>query len=76
MEVKIMSKSRSVFKDALTMSMGVERILTEISLYEALNKRSKSVKKRLERLYMAREQLVENPKESADLVKQFKETYS
>mgnify|MGYP000521751762 CR=1 FL=1 len=71
-----MSKSRSVFKDALTMSMGVERILTEISLYEALNKRSKSVKKRLERLYMAREQLVENPKESADLVKQFKETYS
>jgi len=25
---------------------------------------------------MAREQLVENPKESADLVKQFKETYS
>ena len=71
-----MSKSRSVFIDALTMSMGVERILTEISLYEALNKRSKSVKKRLERLYMAREQLVENPKESADLVKQFKETYS
>ena len=68
-----MSIGRSVSRDAITMSKGIKSIKEEISFWEPLSRKTKSVKKRLERLYAARVQLVENPKESQDLIKQLKE---
>ena len=68
-----MSTSRSVFKDTLAMSMGMDGVLNEINFWESKSKKVKSVKKRLERLYQARISLTENPKESKQLVDQLKE---
>jgi len=68
-----MSIGRSVSRDAIAMSKGIKSIKEEISFWEPLSRKTKSVKKRLERLYAARVQLVENPKESQDLIKQLKE---
>lgn len=68
-----MSTSRSVFKDTLAMSMGIDRVLNEIKFWESKSKKVKSVKNRLERLYQARTSLVEMPKESKNLVDQLKE---
>lgn len=67
-----MNTSRSVFKDTLAMSMGMDRVLNEINFWESKSKKVKSVKKRLERLYAARVQLTENPKESKSLVDQLR----
>jgi len=72
MEVKEVI-GRSVVRDTLAMSMGVDRVLNEINFWESKSKKVKSVKKRLERLYTARLQLTENPKESKSLVDQLKE---
>jgi len=71
-----MSTSRSVFKDTLAMSMGIDRVLNEIKFWESKSKKVKSVKNRLERLYQARTSLVEMPKESKILVDQLKEINS
>lgn len=73
METKIMSVGRSVARDATAMSKGIESIKEEISFWESLARKTKSVKKRLERLYAVKVQLMENPKESMDLIKQLKE---
>ena len=72
MEVKEVI-GRSVVRDTLAMSMGMDRVLNEIDFWESKSKKVKSVKKRLERLYAARLQLKENPKESKSLVDQLKE---
>ena len=64
---------RSVVRDTLAMSMGMDRVLNEINFWESKSKKVKSVKKRLERLYQARISLTENPKESKQLVDQLKE---
>ena len=64
---------RSVVRDTLAMSMGMDRVLNEINFWESKSKKVKSVKKRLERLYTARLQLTENPKASKSLVDQLKE---
>ena len=64
---------RSVYRDTLAMSMGMERVLNEIQFWESKSKKVKSVKKRLERLYQARTSLTENPKESKSLVEQLRE---
>ena len=72
MEVKEMI-GRSVVRDTLAMSMGMDRVLNEINFWESKSKKVKSVKKRLERLYTARLQLTENPKGSKSLVDQLKE---
>ncbi len=64
---------RSVVRDTLAMSMGMDRVLNEINFWESKSKKVKSVKKRLERLYTARLQLTENPKESKSLVDQLEE---
>jgi|TARA_A100001388_G_scaffold211582_1_gene162101 hypothetical protein len=64
---------RSVNRDALAISMGMERVLNEIQFWESKPKKVKSVKKRLERLYQARTSLTENPKESKSLVEQLRE---
>jgi type II secretory pathway component PulM len=73
MEVKIMNIGRSVARDAIAMSKGIEYVKEEISFWEPLSRKTKSVKKRLERLYAVQTQLVEKPKESLDLIKQLKE---
>ena len=64
---------RSVYRDTLAMSMGMERVLNEIQFWESKSKKVKSVKKRLERLYQARTSLTENPKASKSLVDQLRE---
>ena len=64
---------RSVHRDTLAISMGMERVLSEIKFWESKPKKVKSVKKRLERLYQARTSLTENPKESKSLVEQLRE---
>jgi len=64
---------RSVVRDTLAMSMGMDRVLNEINFWESKSKKVKSIKKRLERLYTARVQLTENPKESKSLVAQLEE---
>ena len=65
--------ARSVVRDALAMSMGMDRVLEEIQFWESKTKKVKSVKDRLERLYTARQQLKDNPKQSENLVQQLKE---
>ena len=64
---------RSVYRDTLAMSMGMERVLNEIQYWESIPKKVKSVKNRLERLYQARTSLTENPKAAKSLVDQLRE---
>lgn len=64
---------RSVYRDTLAMSMGMERVLDEIQFWESKPKKVRSVKKRLERLYQARTSLTENPKAVKSLVDQLRE---
>ena len=64
---------RSVYRDTLAMSMGMERVLNEIQYWESKPKKVKSVKNRLERLYQARTSLTENPKAAKSLVDQLSE---
>ena len=64
---------RSVYRDTLAMSMGMERVLNEIQYWESKPKKVKSVKNRLERLYQAKTTLTENPKAAKSLVDQLRE---
>ena len=65
---------RSVNRDAQAISSGLPRVLTEIKRLEGLKKKDRSVKKRLERLYTARNHLQNSTQEERiDLVKQLKE---
>ena len=64
---------RSVYRDTLAMSMGMERVLNEIKFWENKSKKVRSVKNRLERLYQARTALTENPEASNDLVEKLRE---
>ena len=64
---------RSVYRDTLAMSMGMERVLNEIQYWESKPKKVKSVKNRLERLYQARTSLTENPKAAKSLGDQLRE---
>ena len=64
---------RSVHRDTLAISMGLERVLNEIQFWESKPKKFKSVKNRLERLYQARKSLTENPKAAKSLVDQLRE---
>ena len=64
---------RSVYRDTLAMSMGMDRVLNEIKFWESKPKKFKSVKNRLERLYQARTSLTENPKAAKSLVDQLRE---
>tara|TARA_B100000508_G_scaffold113969_1_gene92701 strand:+ start:222 stop:437 length:216 start_codon:yes stop_codon:yes gene_type:complete len=65
--------ARSIVRDTLAMSMGMDRVLQEIKFWESKPKKVKSVKKRLERLYQARQSLKDNPKEAKSLVEQLRE---
>jgi len=64
---------RSVYRDTLAMSIGMDRVLNEIQYWESKPKKVRSVKQRLERLYQARKSITENPKESKSLVEQLRE---
>tara|TARA_B100000941_G_scaffold112183_1_gene78766 strand:+ start:235 stop:450 length:216 start_codon:yes stop_codon:yes gene_type:complete len=64
---------RSVYRDTLAMSMGMERVLNEIQYWESKPKKVRSVKNRLERLYQAKTSLTENPKAAKSLVDQLRE---
>ena len=54
------------------MSLGLGAIQREINILEGRSTKDKSIKKRLERLYVAKQQLIENPKESKELMEKFK----
>ena len=64
---------RSVYRDTLAMSMGMDRVLNEIKFWESKPKKFKSMKNSLERLYQARTSLTENPKAAKSLVDQLRE---
>ena len=67
------AQARSVVRDTLAISLGMDRVLEEIQFWESKTKKVRSVKHRLERLYQARKSLTENPKESKSLVEQLRE---
>tara|TARA_B100000212_G_C26999387_1_gene374271 strand:- start:100 stop:318 length:219 start_codon:yes stop_codon:yes gene_type:complete len=68
-----MEVARSVTRDTLAISMGIERVKNEISSLEKISKKTRSVRNRLQRLYTAQKHLIESPKESKDLVQQLRE---
>lgn len=68
-----MYQMRSVTRDAKAISLGLPAVEAEIAFWEGNQKKVKSVKKRLERLYEARRHLIENPNASMSLVDQLKE---
>ena len=63
---------RSVKRDLHVMSLGLGAIQREINILEDRKSKDKSTKKRLERLYVAKQQLIENPKESKELMEKIK----
>ena len=63
---------RSVERDLRTMSLGLGAIDKEIEYWQKKNSTDKSTKKRLERLYAAKQQLIENPEQSKDLMERLK----
>ena len=63
---------RSVKRDLRTMSLGIGAINKEIEYWEKKSSTDKSTKKRLERLKAARQQLIENPEQSKDLMEKLK----
>tara|TARA_B100000214_G_C23969362_1_gene629315 strand:- start:1257 stop:1466 length:210 start_codon:yes stop_codon:yes gene_type:complete len=63
---------RSVKRDLQVMSLGLGAIQREINILENRKSKDKSTKKRLERLYVAKQQLIENPKESKELMEKIK----
>ena len=63
---------RSVERDLRTMSLGLGAINKEIEYWESKSSTDKSIKKRLERLHAARQQLIENPEQSKDLMEKLK----
>lgn len=63
---------RSVKRDLRTMSLGLGVIDKEIEYWQKKNSKDKSTKKRLERLHAAKQQLIENPEQSKDLMEKLK----
>lgn len=66
-------QSRSVTRDAKAISLGLSRVQAEIKHLTSNKKTSRAVRQRLIRLREAETHLIDNPKESADLVSQLKE---
>ena len=59
---------RSVTRDTQAMRLGLPAVEAEIKKLEGQKKKDRSVKKRLERLYAARNHLTNSPQESKKLV--------
>ena len=68
---------RNMDRDARVMALGLGPIEKEIAHWESKQGKGhntdKSTKKRLERLYFARNQLKENPKETKELLEKINE---
>lgn len=67
-----MSAGRSVERDVKTMAMGLDAINASIALIEGNTKIQKALKNRLSRLRVAKAALINDPKNSADLIKRYK----
>ena len=63
---------RSVTRDIKTMSLGLGMINSEIKFLESKTSKDKSSRKRLERLYAAKQHLESNPEKSKELMRKFK----
>ena len=67
-----MSYERSVYRDAQAIAMGLPRVNAEIALWEGNQRKTKSIRHRLWRLYEAQKHLTESPEDSVSLVDQLK----
>ena len=63
-----MMNSRSVVRDVKAMSLGLDMINQEINYWTKNNKQTKSIKKRIERLNVAKKHLIENPEKANELM--------
>jgi len=63
---------RSVERDLLTMSLGLGAIDKEIEYWQKKGSTDRSTKKRLERLQAAKQQLIENPEQSKELMEKLR----
>lgn len=68
-----MNIERSVARDAKAIAMGLPRVNAEIALWEGNQKKTKSIRHRLWRLYEAQKHLTQSPEESKSLVEQLRE---
>jgi hypothetical protein len=67
-----MSVERSIARDAKALALGLPRVEAEIVHWEGNQKKTKSIRHRLWRLYEARKHLTESPEDSVSLVDQLK----
>ena len=67
-----MNVLRSVHRDAKAISMGKDKINSEIEFWENSKRKPRAVKQRLERLYTARNQIDENPEHIDTLIDDLK----
>lgn len=68
-----MNIERSVARDAKAIAMGLPRVNAEIALWEGNQKKTKSIRHRLWRLYEAQKHLTQSPEDSKSLVEQLRE---
>lgn len=68
-----MNIGRSVARDTKAIAMGLRRVNAEIAFWEGNQKKTKSIRHRLGRLYEAQKHLTQSPEESKSLVKQLRE---
>ena len=68
-----MSIERSIERDIKAMSMGLDVVMSQISMLSGNVKLRKAERKRLSRLEAICKQMVENPDECKKLVKRYKE---
>ena len=64
---------RSIDRDVKAMAQGIDAINKEIDILSGNTKIHKAERMRLERLNAVKEQLIDNPKDCAKLVKRYKE---
>jgi len=68
-----MSVNRSIARDVKVMSKGLDSVNKEIESLMINTKLQKAQRKRLERLQAVKVQMVDNPEDCSELVKQYKE---
>jgi hypothetical protein len=60
--------SRSIVRDVKAMSLGLDMINQEINYWTKNSNQTKSIKKRIERLNVAKKHLIENPEKANELM--------
>lgn len=63
-----MMNSRSIVRDVKAMSLGLDMINQEINYWTKNSNQTKSIKKRIERLNVAKKHLIENPEKANELM--------